>query len=74
MRQIEFRGQVINTKEWVRGNLLSYPDDDLYLIEYKIGTLYTKKQVKKETIGQFVGINDKNGENICEGSGYRGIN
>lgn len=67
MRKIEFRGQILGTTEWVRGNLLSYPDVGLYLIEFKEDEHYIKKQVDKNTIGQFTCMLDKNSNEICEG-------
>lgn len=66
MRKIEFRGQVLHTTDWVRGNLLTYLDE-LYLIEYNKDSMFVKKQVNKDTIGQFMNLSDKNNNEICEG-------
>jgi len=62
MRTIIFRG------EWITGNLLSYPEEDLYLIEYRLNLFNFRKQVEKDTISQFTGVYDKNGVEIFENS------
>lgn len=54
MREILFRGKRIDNGEWVYGYLQQ---------EDKINLYY----VKKETIGQFTGLLDKNGNKIFEG-------
>lgn len=54
MREIIFRGKRIDNNEWVYGYLQQ---------EDKINLYY----VKKETIGQFTGITDINGNKIFEG-------
>lgn len=60
MRDILFRGKRVNYNDWVYGNRIH--DDvinrDCYLGPYA---------VLPETIGQFTGICDKNGEKIFEG-------
>lgn len=61
-----FRGKVLGTNDWVKGNLLSYPDEELYLIEYKFNSLSIRKQVNEKSIGQFVGMHDRNGVEIWE--------
>lgn len=64
MRDYKFRGKVLNTEDWVCGNLLSYPDDELYLIEFKMDNMYLRKQVDPKTIGQFTGLYDRLGIEI----------
>ena len=66
MREILFRGKTPVTGEWVEGNLiqiteplirceikLQSPDESVYLVD-------------PETVGQYIGITDKNGKKIFE--------
>lgn len=69
-RKIEFRGKHVHVlpenshldETWVYGFLTS---EDYISVEYEDGT-YAEKLVDKNTTGQFIGKNDKDGSPIYE--------
>ena len=74
MRTIKFRGKDIDTGEWVDGDLIQrmgYMPSIMFPYESNGKVRYGECAVKKETIGQFTGLYDKNGNEIYEGDIYR---
>jgi len=69
MRDIEFRGQCIDSGEWFYGYYFKGNNDDCHIISTKkndIGLTQTIR-VKTETVGQYTGIPDAEKERIFEG-------
>lgn len=72
MRDIEFRGLCVNGKNWYFGNLAIIKKDVTYgpkaghYISNSVGMPFAY-QVRPESVGQFIGLNDRNLKKIYEG-------
>ena len=74
-REILFRGQRIDTKEWVYGCLVNYlPNENPRIVsceffgeQHQHDYKETNHEVIPETVGQFTGLTDKTGNKIFEG-------
>ena len=72
MRDIVFRGKIRNG-EWIEGDLLHYESGEMAILErfskygYEATEICKRTKVIPETVGQCVGLNDKNGKKIFEG-------
>lgn len=66
MREILFKGKVIDNGEWVYGSLLYSGSEDQYYIVENDGEELSYP-VSKETVGQYTGLKDVNGVKIFDG-------
>lgn len=64
MREILFRGKRKDNSEWIEGSLFQWGNDAYILRDLAMNVKY---EVIPETVGQYIGMGDKNGIKIFEG-------
>ena len=73
MREILFRGKRVDTGEWVEGSLIMNDVIVGKIVDFEEDYFTTEfwYKVDPETVGQYTGIDDREGDKIFEGDTFK---